>query len=184
MPSPYTLISQDSPLLKLPTEGLAAHAIEALGMSKLGAQLFAAIIRKKQQGCEMVVAEAQLISSVEAGNHLSQNGLRPDTLDVEALKIPMDAVTAAQLAGAGGTDDVTRVGGSETSPSRTPPSRKASITPTSSSLCRKGNVTIPINQHAFSVIQDPALKVVFRNARPWSTGNGITMVLMTVFHRG
>ena len=37
LPSPYTLIPQDSPLLKLPWEGLAAHAIEALGMSKHGA---------------------------------------------------------------------------------------------------------------------------------------------------
>ena len=164
-PPPYTLIPQDSPLLKLPAEGLAAHAIEALGMSKQGAKLFAAIVRKKQQGCEMVVAEARLISPVEARNHLSQHSLPPDTLDVEALKIPTDAATAALLVGVGGTDNATRLSGSETSPSRTPPSRKASVTPLSSSLRRKGDTTIPINQHALSAIRDPALKVVFQNAR-------------------
>ncbi len=71
LPLPYTLIPQDSPLLKLPTEGLAAHAIEALGMSEQGAQLFAATVREKQQGCEMAVEEAQLISPVEARNYLS-----------------------------------------------------------------------------------------------------------------
>jgi hypothetical protein len=147
-------------------EGLAAHAIEALGMSEQGAQLFAAIVRKKQQGCEMVVEEARLISLVKARNHLSQHGLRPDTLDVEALEIPTDTATAALLAGAGGTDGTTRLGRSATSPSQTPPSQKALVTPTSSFLRMKGDATIPINQHALSAIRDPALKVVFRNARP------------------
>ena len=128
----------------------------------------------------MVVEEARLISPVEARYHLSQHGLRPDTLDVEALEISTDAATADLLAGAGGTDNTTHLGGSETSPSRTPPSRNASDTPTSSSLCRKGDVTIPINQHALSAIRDLAPKVVFRNAGPRSTGNGITTVSMTV----
>ena len=185
LPPPYTLIPQDSPLLKLPPEGLAAHAIEALGMSKQGAQLFAVIVRKKQQGCEIVVEEARFISLVKARYHLSQHSLRPDTLDVEALKILTDVVTAALLAGAGVTDNTTHLGGSETSPSWTPPSRNALVTPTSSSLCRKGDATIPINQHALSAIRDPAPKVVFRNARPrtQSMGDGITMVSMTVYHK-
>ena len=43
-------VPQDSPLLKLPVEGLAAHAIEALGTSEHGVQLFAATVCKKQQG--------------------------------------------------------------------------------------------------------------------------------------
>ncbi len=85
MPSLYTLIPQDSPLLKLPGEGLAAHAIEALGMSKHGAQLFTATVRKKQQGREMVVEEAKLISPVKATDYLFQHGLQPDTLAMEAL---------------------------------------------------------------------------------------------------
>ena len=165
LPSPYTLIPQDSPLLKLPAEGLAAHAIEVLGMSKQGAQLFVATVREKQQECEMFIKEARLISPAEARNYLSHHGLRPDTLDVEALETPTDTATAALLAGAGGTDDTTRLGRNETSPSRTPSSRKASVTPTSSSLCRKGDVTIPINQHALSAIRDPASKVIFQNSR-------------------
>jgi hypothetical protein len=152
-------------------------------MSKQGAQLFAAIVCKKQQGCEMVIEEARLISPAKARKYLSQHGLWPDTLDVEALEIPTDAATAALLTGVGGTNDTTRLGGSETSPSRTPPSRNASVTPTSSSFRRKGDVTIPINQHTLSVIRDLAPKVVFRNARPRSTGNGITMVSMTVYHK-
>jgi hypothetical protein len=102
---------------------------------------------------------------------------------VEALETPTDAATAALLAGAGGVNDTTRLGGNETSLSWSPPSQNASATPTSSSLCRKGDATISINQHALSAIRDPASKVVFRNARPWSTGNGIIMVLMTVFHK-
>ena len=183
LPPPYNLIPQDSPLLKLPAEGLTAHAIETLGMSKQGAQLFTAIVPEKQQGSEMVVEEARLISPVKARYHLSQHGLRPDTLDVEALENPMDATTAALLAGAGGTDDTAHLGGRETSPSRTPSSRSASVTPTSSSLHRKGDATIPINQHTLSVIRDLAPKVVFRNARPRSTGDEITMVSMTVYHK-
>ena len=131
----------------------------------------------------MVVEEARLISPVEARDYLSQHGLRPDTLAVEALETPTDAVTAALLAGAGGVDDRTRLGRNETSLSRSPPSRNASAMPTSSSLCRKGNATIPINQHTLSAIRDPASKVIFRNARPRSTGDGITMVLMTVYHK-
>ena len=75
LPSPYTLILQDSPLLKLPAERLAAHATEALGMSKQGAHLFAGIVCKKQQGCKMAVEEARLISPVEARTYLSQHGL-------------------------------------------------------------------------------------------------------------
>ena len=157
----YTLIPQDSPLLKLPAEGLAAHAIEALRMSKQGTQLFTATVCKKQQGCEMVVEEARLISPVEARNYLSQHGLWPDTLDVEALKTPTDAATAALLAGAGGADDTTRLGGNETSLSWSPSSRNALATPTSSSIRRKGDGIIPINQHALSAIWDPASKVAF-----------------------
>ena len=183
LPSPYTFIPQDSPLLKLPAKGLAAHAIEALGMSEQGAQLFAATVREKQQGCERAVEEARVISPVEARNYLSQHGLRPDTLEVEALKTPTDAATAALLAGAGGADDMTRLGGNEISPSQTPFSRNALATPTPSSLCGKGDATIPLNQHALSAIQDPALKVVFRNARPRSTSDGITMVSMMVYHK-
>ena len=78
---------------------------------------------------------------------------------------------------------MTRLGGNGTSLSWSSSSRNASATPTSSSICRKEDTTIAINQHALSVIRDPALKVVFRNARPWSTGDGITMVLMTVYHK-
>ena len=62
------------------------------------AQLFAAIVRKKQQGCEMVIEEARLISPAKARNYLSQHSLRPDTLDVEALETPTDAATAALMA--------------------------------------------------------------------------------------
>jgi hypothetical protein len=98
LPLPYTLIPQDSPLLKLPAEGLAAHAIEALGMSEHGAQLFAATVCEKQQGREMVVEEAWLISLVEAMDYLSQHGLWPDILAVEALETPTDVATAALLA--------------------------------------------------------------------------------------
>jgi hypothetical protein len=98
LPSPYTLIPQDSPLLKLPAEGLAAHVIEALGMSEQGAQLFVATVREKQQECEMAVEEARLISPAKARNYLSQHSLRPDTLDVEALETPTDAATAALMA--------------------------------------------------------------------------------------
>ncbi len=117
LPLPYTLIPQDSPLLKLPTEGLAAHAIEVLGMSEHGAQLFAATVRKKQQGQEMVVEEARLMSPVEARDHLSQHGLRPDTLAVEALETLTVAATTALLAGLGGVDDTTRLGRNGTSAS-------------------------------------------------------------------
>jgi hypothetical protein len=80
-------------------------------------------------------------------------------------------------------DNTTRLGGNETSLSQSPPSRNALATPTSSSLRRKGDATIPINQHALSAIRDPALKVVFHNAHPRSTGDGITMVSMTVYHK-
>ncbi len=53
----------------------------------------------------------------------------------------------------------------------------------SSSIHRKGDATTPINQHALFAIWDPASKVVFQNARPQSTGDGITMVLMPVYHK-
>ena len=105
-----------------------------------------------------VVEEARLISPVEARNYLSQHGLRPDTLELEALETPMDAATVAFLAGAGGTDNTTRLSGNEISPSETPSSRNALATPT---LCGKGDATIPLNQHPLSVIRDPASKVVF-----------------------
>ncbi len=145
VPSTYTLIPQISPLLKLLPEGLAANAIEALGMSEHGAQLFTETVCEKQQGREMVVEEARLISPVEASDYLSQHGLRPDTLVVEALKTPKDATTGALMAGAGGVDNTTRLGGNETSLSWSPSSRNALATPTSSSFCRKGDTTIPIN---------------------------------------
>ena len=108
---------------------------------------------------------------------------QPDTLAMEALKTPTDTAMAALLAGVGGVDNTTRLGGNETSLSQSPPSWNALAMPTSSSLRRKGDATIPINQHALSAIRDPALKVVFHNAHPRSTGDGITMVSMTVYHK-
>ena len=116
-------------------------------------------------------------------DYFSQHSLRPDTLAVEALETPTDTAMTALLAGAGGVGDTTRLGGDETSLSWSPPSQNALAMPTSSSLRRKGDTTIPINQHALSTIRDPESKVVFRYARPRSTGDGITMVSLTVYHK-